>query len=304
MAGNPGPFPVLAGCTASGKSEAAMMFAAAMPGVEIVNADSRQLYRGMDIGTAKPSPRDRALVPHHLLDVAYPDTLLSAGWFADAALKTVDEVSFRGGLPLAVGGSALYIMAMAGMMDPLPPANTMLRKALEEIEEGCPGTLLRMLAVLDPGTRVGPSDTVRQIRALEITLERGERASDLRRGGQPRESFVFILLEPPLETLRKRIDARVDRMMEQGLLDEVEGLLASGFRREPVMGHTIGYREMMDHLEGLCSLEQAIRNVKTNTWRFARRQRNMLERLPETLRAGSPEAAAEILDGRWGDGKG
>jgi tRNA dimethylallyltransferase len=281
-----------------------MMFAASRPGVEIVNADSRQLYRGMDIGTAKPSPRDRALVPHHLLDVAFPDTLLSAGWFAGAALKAMEGITLRGGLPVAAGGSPLYIMAMTGMMDPLPQANPPLRKVLKEMEEDRPGTLQRMLSVLDPGTRVGSSDRVRQIRALEIILGSGERASDLRRGSGPREGFVFILLEPPLEALRKRMDDRVDMMMEQGLLEEVEGLLSSGFRREPVMGRTIGYREMLDHLEGRCSLDQAVSNVKINTWRFARRQRNMLERLPGTLRAGSPEAAVEILDGRWGDGKG
>lgn len=295
---------MLAGCTASGKSEAAMLFAAAGPGVEIVNADSRQFYRGMDIGTAKPSPRDRALVPHHLLDVADPDTLLSAGWFAGAAMEAVEDVSSRGGLPVTVGGSVLYIMAMAGMMDPLPPANPALRKVLETLEEESPGFLGRMLAALDPGTRVDAADRVRQIRALEITLESGERASNLRRGGKPGKRLVFILLEPPPDVLRKRIDARVDGMVEAGLLRETEGLLAAGFRREPVLGRTIGYREMIDCLEGLCSLEQAVMNVKTNTWRFARRQRNMLERLPGAIRVGSPEAAAEILEGRWGDGKG
>lgn len=296
--------PVLVGCTASGKSAVAMAFARMSTDVEIVNCDSRQLYRGMDIGTAKPSDEDRALVPHHLLDAACPDTLLSAGWYAGHARQTLREIQNRGGRPLVVGGSALYLMALAGMTDPLPSRNDDLRNALISLEKSSPGALCRILSSLDPGTSVAPTDNVRLLRALEICLESGSRATELRQGGSVSDSFIFVMLESDPVDLRKRIDERVDLMLKNGLLAEVEGLSAAGYGREPVLGHTIGYREMLDHMDGLCSLNEAVTAIKTNTWRYARRQRNMFKRLPGLLRAGSPEAAAALLDGRGANGKG
>ncbi|MFO7627197.1 MAG: tRNA (adenosine(37)-N6)-dimethylallyltransferase MiaA [Candidatus Fermentibacteraceae bacterium] len=296
--------PVLVGCTASGKSASAMAFALRNTGVEIVNGDSRQLYRGMDIGTAKPCPEDRAMVPHHLLDVADPDTLLSAGWYARQAQETLREILNRGGRPLIVGGSALYLMALAGMTDPLPPRNDNLRKSLSDLEESSPGALYRILRSLDPETAVAPTDTVRLLRALEICLESGSRATELRQGGNVSDSFMFVMLESEPVALRTRIDERVDQMVKNGLPSEVEGLSRAGYGREPVLGHTIGYREMLDHMDGLCSLDEAVTAMKTNTWRYARRQRNMFKRLPGLLRAGSPEAAATVLDGRGANGQG
>ncbi len=296
--------PVLVGCTASGKSAAAMAFALRNKGVEIVNGDSRQLYRGMDIGTAKPGREDRALVPHHLLDVADPDTLLSAGWYARQAQGTIGEILGRGGLPLIVGGSALYLMALAGMTDPLPPRNDDLRSALSDLEKSSPGALYRILSSLDPKTAVAPTDKVRLLRSLEICLESGSRATELRQGGSVSGSYMFVMLEADPPALRTRIDERVDQMVKNGLRAEVEGLSLAGYGREPVLGHTIGYSEMLDFLDGRCSLEEAVSTIKTNTWRYARRQRNMFKRLPGLLRAGSPEAAAGILDGRGANGQG
>ena len=281
-----------------------MAFALRNTGVEIVNGDSRQLYRGMDIGTAKPGMEERALVPHHLLDIADPDTLLSAGWYARTANETLGQILARGGLPLVVGGSALYLMALAGMTDPLPSRNDDLRSALNCLEKSSPGALCRILHSLDPDTAVAHTDNVRILRALEICLESGSRATDLRQGGSVSDSFVFVMLESEPASLRARIDERVDRMVKAGLLSEVEGLSAAGYRREPVLGHTIGYREMLDSLDGLCSLGEAVAAIKTNTWRYARRQRNMFKRLPGLLRAGSPEAAAALLDGRGANGQG
>lgn len=296
--------PVLVGCTASGKSEAAMDFALRRPGVEIVCGDSRQLYRGMDIGTAKPGARDREQVPHHLLDVADPDTLLSAGWFAETACRTVSSILERGGVPVVVGGSALYLMAMAGMIDRLPGRNDGLRDALEQLEHTAPGSLHRILGSLDPESAVAPSDRVRLLRALEICLESGERASELRTGGSFSGSFRFVMLDICSDSLRPRIDRRVDGMIRMGLVEEVRGLLETGFEREPVLGHTIGYREVLDHLEGLISLEDAVRAIKVNTWRYARRQRNMFKRLPGLLRADSREALNSLLDTGGANGKG
>lgn len=274
------------------------------PGVEIVNCDSRQLYRGMDIGTAKPGPEDRAMVPHHLLDVADPDTLLSAGWYAREAQLVLRGITARGGSPLLVGGSALYLMALAGMTDPLPPRDDDLRNALAALERSSPGALFRILRCLDPASVVAPGDTVRLVRALEICLQSGSRATDLRRGGSVPDSFMFVMLETDPGVLRTRIDERVDKMLKNGLKEEVMALSSAGFGREPVLGHTIGYREMLDHLDGMCSLEDAVTAIKTNTWRYARRQRNMFRRLPGLVRAGSPDAAASVLDGRGANGKG
>jgi tRNA dimethylallyltransferase len=281
-----------------------MAFALGNKGVEIVNGDSRQLYRGMDIGTAKPCPDDRAMVPHHLLDVADPDTLLSAGWYAVKARQTLEDILNRGGRPLVVGGSALYLMALAGMTDPLPSRNDDLRTALTGLEKSSPGALYRILGSLDPETSIAPTDTVRLLRALEICLESGSRATELRRGGSVSDSFIFVMLESEPSDLRTRIDERVDLMLKNGLHAEVEGLSMAGYGREPVLGHTIGYREMLDHMDGLCSLDEAVTAMKTNTWRYARRQRNMFKRLPGLLRAGSPEAAAALLDGRGANGQG
>lgn len=296
--------PVLVGCTASGKSAAAMAFALRSPGVEIVNCDSRQLYRGMDIGTAKPCAEDRAMVPHHLLDVADPDTLLSAGWYAVKARQTLKKILKGGGRPLVVGGSALYLMALAGMTDPLPSRNDDLRTALTGLEKSSPGALYRILGSLDPENSVAPTDTVRLLRALEICLESGSSATELRQGGNVSDAFVFVMLESEPVDLRTRIDERVDLMLQNRLRAEVEGLSLAGYGREPVLGHTIGYREMLDHMDGLCSLDEAVTAMKTNTWRYARRQRNMFKRLPGLLRAGSPEEAAALLDGRGANGKG
>ena len=298
------PVRVLAGCTASGKSDAAMAYALRNPAVEIVNGDSRQLYRGMDIGTAKPGPRERKLVRHHLLDEADPDTVLSAGWFARRAREVIDEIKGRGGIPLVVGGSALYLMAMAGMMDPLPKRNNELRDALTGLEKCSPGALYRILQSLDPESGVSPTDMVRQLRALEICLDSGAKASELRRGGSPSSAFIFVLLESGGADLRRRIDERVDDMMHRGLQSEVATLLEAGFVREPVLGHTIGYRELLDFMDGKCTLEEAVKTIKTNTWRYARRQRNMFTRLPGLLRADSPETAADILDRRGANGQG
>jgi tRNA dimethylallyltransferase len=281
-----------------------MAFALRNEGVEIVNGDSRQLYRGMDIGTAKPGTEDRALVPHHLLDVADPDTLLSAGWYARQAQETIGKILDRGGRPLIVGGSALYLMALAGMTDPLPSRNDDLRIALSALEKSSPGALFRILRSLDPKTAVAPTDTVRLLRALEICLESGSKATELRQGGNVSESYMFVMLESDPVALRTRIDERVDLMVKSGLCTEVEGLSMAGYGREPVLGHTIGYREILDFLDGLCSFGEAVSTIKTNTWRYARRQRNMFKRLPGLIRAGSPETAAGILDGRGANGQG
>jgi tRNA dimethylallyltransferase len=292
-----GSIPVLAGCTGTGKTEAAMAIASRVPGIEIVSADSRQIYRGMDIGTAKPSRMLLESVPHHLVNVAEPDRLFSAGWFRKEADRVIEEILSRGGIPLLVGGSALYLMALAGMVDTLPERNDRLRNALLAIEQEAPGGLHRLLRGTDPhgAAEIGPRDRVRLVRALEIALLSGGMASELRTGGEPDKRFRFAILERSNVELKRRIDARTRAMMEAGLPEEVRGLLQAGFSREPVMGATIGYSEIIDHIQGRCTLEQAEDSIRTNTWRYARRQRNMFRRLPGAITAGSIEELMNAL---------
>ena len=295
-----GSIPVIAGCTASGKTASALQLASMFPDIEIVSADSRQFYRGMDIGTAKPLKRELDLVPHHMIDVAEPDSLLSAGWYAVAAMEVIENILRRGRIPLVVGGSALYIMCLAGLMDDLPRRNDGIREALETIEEQTPGALHRILSGLDSteAGRIGPSDRVRLVRSIEIALQSGRLPSELKKGGEHDPRFRFAVLEAGNAELRERIEVRTGAMMDSGLVDEVSGLLERGVPEEPVLADTIGYFEVIDHLRGRCNLEEAARRISVNTWRYARRQRNMFRRLPGAVRVpGDPDRLAEVLFG-------
>ncbi len=293
-----GSIPVIAGCTATGKTSAALEMARRFPGTEIVSADSRQFYRGMDIGTAKPSSEELGTVPHHMINVADPDALLSAGWYAAEASRIINEILCRGGTPLVVGGSALYIMSLAGLFDELPERNDKIREALKDLEDQVPGSLHRILSGIDTdeAERIGASDTVRLVRSIEIGLLSGEKPSHLKRGGTPDRRFRFVVLDLDGETLRSRIERRSAEMIRDGLKNEVQALLDKGYRREPVLGATIGYAEMMDHIQGLCTVEEAESRIAVNTWRYARRQRNMFRRLPGAVYTGnSPDRIADIL---------
>ncbi len=256
--------------------------------LEVVSADSRQAYRLMDIGTSKPSPEDRSRVPHHLLDVVDPDEIFSAGRFADLAEHAIHDILSRGVTPLVVGGSGLYLMALTGSLDDLPSRSDRIRCVLEKIEIDSPGFLHRFLSELDCSLaeRTGTGDRVRLLRALEIILQSGFPASLLRRGGGRTDTsrFRVVILEIEPLTLRSRIRTRTAEMFESGLLDEVKGLLERGYGRDSILGRTIGYAEVLDYLEGSVSLDEVMTNVEVNTWRLARRQRNMFRRLQNPVR--------------------
>jgi len=256
--------------------------------LEVVNADSRQAYRLMDIGTSKPSIEDRSRVPHHLLDVVDPDEIFSAGRFADLAGHAIQDILDRGVTPLVVGGSGLYLMALTGSLDDLPPRSDRIRHALEGIEIDSPGFLHRFLSELDSSLaeRTGTGDRIRLLRALEIILQSGLPASLLRRGGDmdTTSRFRVIILEIEPIVLRSRIRVRTVKMFESGLLDEVRGLLERGYGRDSILGRTIGYTEVLDYLEGTASLDDVMTSIEVNTWRLARRQRNMFRRLQNPVR--------------------
>lgn len=284
---------VLTGCTASGKTSAVMRLAELLP-IEVISADSRQIYRGMDVGTAKPTAAERARVPHHLLDILDPDGRYSAGEFAIDAVAAISSIRAAGRIPVVVGGTVLYLIALIGCFDSLPGTHAFLRSGLSAADDASPGLLRRILTRLDPvsAARIAPADVVRTLRALEITLVSGRPASSLRSGGSRRKGFVIIGIDLEAGEIRRRIARRTSVMLREGLLEETRALLSRGYGRESAPGRTIGYCQAIDVLEGLSSPEELSGHVETATWKYARRQRNMIRRL-------GPDA---VLDGDDRDG--
>ena len=266
----------IGGPTASGKSSLAMALGC-LASVELLNFDSMQIYRGMDIGTAKPGKEDRETVPHHLLDLRDPDELFSVGQFTPLFRETVEDVASRGRLPLAVGGTGLYLRGALGGLFEGPQRDDDLREELKHLERGDPGSLYRMLEEKDPETasRIKPRDMVRIVRALEVNELTGMSISELHRDHSFRDrpfDAVIYCLNPERAMLYRWVEERVDRMMEVGLLAEVKVLRDKGYGRDLPSMKALGYRELMAHLEGETSLEEAVELIKRNTRRYAKRQ--------------------------------
>jgi len=268
---------VICGPTASGKSELALDLARRLDG-EIVNADSMQVYRGMDIGTAKPTPEQRTEIPHHLIDVADPDQPFSAADFAEAADAAIRDIDFRGKRTIVVGGSGLYIRALLKGLVDSPGDGGEIRQGLrtEAVERGNQA-MWEELRRVDPhlAERIHPNNLVRTIRALELFRLTGIPLSRYQQehgfsGQRYRSLQIGIRVERPL--LYSRIDQRVDRMLEQGLLQEVRQLLNAGYGPETTAMRAIGYKEVTAHLAGECSLDEAIRLIKRDTRHYAKRQ--------------------------------
>lgn len=272
---------VIQGPTASGKTELAIRIAEAVGG-EIVNADSMQVYRRMTIGTAKPSPELLQRVRHHLVDIVSPDQNFSAGDFRREAARAITDIHARGAKPIVVGGTGLYIRALLKGLVEVPPADQEYRDELREIFDRSGGdSLLSMLAAVDPATAatLHPNDHVRIIRALEVFRHTGVPVSAFReRHGFATEEYSYLKIGIRLdrEVLYDRINRRVDSMMEEGLVDEVRGLLVSGYGRELKSMRSIGYREICSYLAGECTLEEAVELIKRNTRRYCKRQETWL----------------------------
>lgn len=271
------PLVVIVGPTAVGKTLKAIQLAELMDG-EIVSADSRLFYRGMDIGTAKPSASERAQVPHHLIDVAEPDQTWSIAVFQQSAKKAIDEIHARGKLPFLVGGSGQYVHSVTkGWTPPSVKPNHELRAELENLAKvNGPSWLHEKLSLLDPSAaeRIDPRNVRRTIRAFEVILTSGHRFSELK-GKKPSPYFlVQIGLTLPRPELYKRIDARIDEMLEHGLLNEVKTLLAKGYSPELPTLSAIGYRESVKILRGQLTEEEAKIQMRKSTRIFVRRQAN------------------------------
>ena len=284
------PVVVVTGPTASGKTPIAIEIARRIGG-EIVNADSMQVYRYMDVGTAKPSLEQRAQVPHHLLDVVTPDVAYSAGRYAEEARKAAAEIHARGKIVVLTGGTGLYIRAFLEGLLETGEADPELRADLQgqhraAVEAGDPLRLHRRLAKIDPEAagRIHPNDIRRIIRALEIAGSLGESASSLRAehgfGDRPYRT-LHLALDPGREALAERIDRRCGEMIENGLLREARALRERGYGPELRPLQAIGYRHMTPVVDGADTLANALRVMRRDTRHFARRQRAWLRKVPD-----------------------
>lgn len=284
---------VLSGPTASGKSAAAVALARLFP-LEIVNADSMQVYRGMDIGTAKPTPAERTEIPHHLIDVADPDEEYSAGRFVAGAGEAIRGIRERRRFPLVSGGTGMYIRALLRGLDPLPSDPSVRARLSRRWEEEGGAVLHGELARIDPGgaARIHPSDRGRLVRALEVAELLGEPASARKTswsGGERRFRVLFLVLAVDRAELYRRIDLRVDQMFRAGLVEEVERLLAKGYGPELRCMKALGYRHVVSHLRDGIPLEQAVSQMKRDTRRYAKRQITWLSGEPETVSLAGPD---------------
>jgi len=269
------PVVAIVGPTAVGKSELSMHLAKVFDG-EIVGADSRQVYRLMDIGTAKPTPEDRNLVPHHVVDIIYPDESFSLVLYQALAYKAIEDIRKRGKLAILVGGSGQYIRAVieGWRVPPVTPDPT-FRQSLEEraSREG-KDKLYHELETIDPAAaaNIDPRNLRRVIRALEVIRATGKPFSDLRQKVPPPFTTLTIGLTTSRDNLYKRIDGRVDRMISQGFVEEVRMILDKGYSPTIPPLSSMGYKQIGEHLQGQLDLATAIQQAKFETHNFARHQ--------------------------------
>lgn len=273
----PNPLVVIVGPTAVGKTEISVRLAQRFGG-EIVSADSRLFYRGMDIGTAKPGRAQLTSVPHHLIDVSTPDKPWSLAVYKRAAEQVIAEIHGRGNLPFLVGGTGQYIHAvLEDWAIPEQAPNIYLRQALERWAASIgPDALHRKLSILDPAAAqaIQASNLRRTIRALEVIFGTGRRFSEQRRRRGSSYSLLKIGLRRPRSELYQRIDERIQQMIRDGFIEEVKGLLVQGYDRNLSTLSAIGYREMAAYLCGELTLDEAIARIRRLTRVFVRRQAN------------------------------
>jgi len=286
------------GPTASGKSALGLELAEGLKG-EILCCDSMQVYRGLDIGTAKPTAAEQARVPHHLLDLVDPAEPFHAARWAAAARTAVAEATARGKLPIVVGGTGLYFRALVrGLFEAPPPDPAIRQRHQEEARAEGVHALHRRLNEIDPeaAARILPGDLLRISRALEVFEQTGVPLTALHRAApapDPVDAFT-IVLEPPQPELRARVEARVDAMMAAGFLDEVRALRSAGFGAARAL-QALGYRQLGLHLDGALSLEEAVLETKRATAAYARRQRTWFHKQEASLRLKGPPDPRGLL---------
>lgn len=293
------PLIIIAGPTASGKTGVSLALAKELP-LEIISADSMQVYQGMDIGSAKASPLERSGVPHHLLDIISPFDEWNVMLFCREAQKAIQEIRLKDKLPVVVGGTGFYIHALAYGASfeeeaPLDPIEAERLSALDS------KALHQYLAELDPvsAVEISPQNRKRVMRAITYTLSQKEPFSTMNQRQREKESpyeLHYFVLNLPRPVLYERIDERVYQMIEDGLEEEVRSLRERGCHSGMVSMKGIGYKEMLDYLEGSCSLEEAIYQMKIGTRHFAKRQLTWFRREKDAvfLDITPEESAAKI----------
>ncbi len=298
------PVVAVVGPTATGKTALAVELALALGG-EVVNADSMQLYRGMDIGTAKPDAAERRGVPHHLLDVWPVRQAASVAEYARAARAQIDRLRAAGVLPLLVGGSGLYVRAVLDDLD-IPGTDPAVRARLQaELADVGPAALHARLAVVDPAAAAAvlPSNGRRIVRALEVVELTGGPFRATLPEPRPHYPAVVVGLDREPAELDERVARRVDRMWAAGFVAEVEALVAEGLREGPTASRALGYAQVLAQLDGTLGAGEARERTVTATRRFVRRQRSWFRRDPTTtwFDAARPDlvvAVGELLAGR------
>jgi tRNA dimethylallyltransferase len=297
------PLVVIVGPTAVGKSRIAIEIAKRFE-TEIVTADSRQVYRGMDVGTDKPHQETRQGIPHHLIDLVNPDDSFNAGLFRRHAVETIEQLHQRRQLPLVVGGTGLYVRTLLQGLCEAPPADPAVRAQLREDAraQGHDGFYARLVAA-DPVTasKLHPRDTSKVIRALEVSQLSGRAMSDFqqRHGFSERPfSSLVIGLNRDRDALYRRIEERIDWQLAHGLLQETQRLLDQGYKRDCAAMKGLGYRQVAAHLAGEYDQAEMVRRFKRDTRHFAKRQMTWFRREPEIswLMVSESETTAETVD--------
>ncbi|MGB9614235.1 MAG: tRNA (adenosine(37)-N6)-dimethylallyltransferase MiaA [Fervidobacterium sp.] len=290
---------IISGPTGVGKTDLVVELSKHLP-IEVISMDSRQIYKFMDIGTAKPDPYQLMLVKHHMIDIIEPNEYFNAFLYQKMAKEVEKEVIKNGKIPIYVGGTGLYIDALIKGFFEGVPRDENIRRELSKLNEQEPGILRKMLEEFDPeaATRIHPQDIKRTIRALEVYLKTGKRISELQ-NQRHYHDFLLIVLNTDREDLYERINARVEKMIEHGLIDEVKQLV-SRYGKDLDAFKTIGYKEIIDYLEGVYTLETAIHLVKRNTRHYARRQIIYLRRFKNAVwldpsRSGTKERVLRLI---------
>jgi tRNA dimethylallyltransferase len=299
----PAPLDLIIGCTACGKSDVALRLAEDL-GAEIVSADSMQIYRRMDIGTAKPTPAEQARVRHHVIDVIEPREAFSVARYLDLADAAIADIRGRGRRVLAVGGTALYLKALLEGLFEGPPADPDFRRAFREraAQEGSPA-LHAELARTDPlaAQRIHPNDVRRIERALEIHHLTGKPITELQKQwdrGQTRYECRIFGIARQRDDLNHRINLRVRKMFEAGFVEEVQRLLNEPLPPSREARQALGYAEVIEHLQGGPDLDATIELVKIHTRRFAKSQRTWFRQFRQTqwIEVGPDEAPDSVVE--------
>jgi tRNA dimethylallyltransferase len=289
---------VIVGPTASGKTSLGLTIAKSFGG-EIISADSRQIYRGMDIGTAKASPEEQFVIPHHLIDIKNPDEDYTVADFKRDAIAAIDDILSQKKLPILLGGTGLYIKSVIENLDiPEIKADPKLRSEIEkEIKTHGLEKVFDKLVGLDPEAAyiVDPKNPRRVMRALEVAMLTGKPFTAQRRKNESLYNSLEIGLNPTADILRERINGRIDAMIRDGLVDEVR-ILIKTYGTTPAAFDAIGYREIIDALHGGCSMDAAIAAIKQNTWHFAKRQMTWFKKDKKISWITDPYEAIHLVD--------